>query len=82
MSRRRWPNRSERCTPHCFVFDRSRKLRYKGRVDDNWEHPDQATEKNLWAAIDALVENREPPVTEANAIGCSIKWKEKARAPA
>ncbi|MDD5623376.1 MAG: thioredoxin family protein [Candidatus Peribacteraceae bacterium] len=64
------------CTPHCFAFDRHRKLRYKGRVDNNWEHPDLATEKNLWDAIDALVENRDPPVSEANAIGCSIKWRE------
>lgn len=64
------------CTPHCFVFDRSRKLQYKGRVDDNWEHPEEVMERNLWDAIDALVENREPPKAEANAIGCSIKWKE------
>jgi peroxiredoxin len=64
------------CTPHCFVFDRARKLQYKGRVDNNWEHPDQVTQRNLWDAIDALVEGREPPIQEANAIGCSIKWKE------
>jgi len=63
------------CTPHCFVFGRDRTLRYKGRVDDNWEHPDQVKQRNLWDALDALVENREPPVHEANAIGCSIKWK-------
>jgi len=64
------------CTPHCFVFDRHRKLRYKGRVDDNWEMPDAVTEKSLRDAIDALVEGKEPPVHEANAIGCSIKWKQ------
>jgi peroxiredoxin len=64
------------CTPHCFVFDRHRKLRYKGRVDDNWEHPEQVTQRNLYEAIDALTENRDPLVSEANAIGCSIKWKE------
>ncbi|HBH19511.1 MAG TPA: thioredoxin family protein [Candidatus Peribacter riflensis] len=63
------------CTPHCFVFGRDRTLQYKGRVDDNWEHPDQVKHRDLWNAIDALVENREPPVPEANAIGCSIKWK-------
>ncbi|MDD4628065.1 MAG: thioredoxin family protein [Candidatus Peribacteraceae bacterium] len=64
------------CTPHCFVFDRHRKLQYKGRVDNNWEHPDQVTAKNLWNAINALVEGKDPPVQEVNAIGCSIKWKE------
>ncbi len=63
-------------TPHCFVFGRDRTLKYKGRVDDNWEHPDQVKQCDLWNAIDALVENRDPPVAEANTIGCSIKWKE------
>ncbi|MFH1444526.1 MAG: thioredoxin family protein [Candidatus Peregrinibacteria bacterium] len=62
-------------TPHCFVFGRDRTLKYKGRMDDNWEHPDQVKQRDLWNAIDALVENRDPPTEEANAIGCSIKWK-------
>lgn len=70
------------CTPHCFVFGRDRTLRYKGRVDDNWEHPDQVKHKNLWEALNALVENRELPVHEANAIGCSIKWKNEKHLPA
>jgi peroxiredoxin len=65
------------CTPHCFVFDRLRKLKYKGRVDDNWENPDAVTEHNLRDALAALVRGDEPPVHEANAIGCSIKWKQE-----
>lgn len=63
------------CTPHCFVFDRHRKLKYKGRVDDNWKHPKDVTEHNVRDAIAALVKGEEPPRHEANAIGCSIKWK-------
>lgn len=63
------------CTPHCFVFDRQRHLKYKGRVDDNWKEPEKVTERNLHDAISALVKDMEPPVHEANAIGCSIKWK-------
>lgn len=63
------------CTPHCFVFDSARKLRYKGRVDDNWKDPTKVTEHNLRDAIAALVKGDEPPVHEANAIGCSIKWR-------
>ena len=63
------------CTPHCFVFDRNRVLKYKGRVDDNWKEPEKVTEHNLRDAIQALVKGEEPPVHEANAIGCSIKWK-------
>lgn len=64
------------CTPHCFVFNRKRELKYKGRVDDNWKDPKAATEHNLHDAIAALVNGKEPPAHEANAIGCSIKWKE------
>lgn len=64
------------CTPHCFVFDRHRTLRYKGRVDDNWKDPKAVTERNLHDALRALVEDREPPVHQANAIGCSIKWRD------
>ncbi|MCF7844962.1 MAG: thioredoxin family protein [Kiritimatiellales bacterium] len=63
------------CTPHCFAFDFDRILRYKGRIDDNWEDPNNVKEHNLRDAISALVEGDEPSVTEANAIGCSIKWK-------
>jgi len=63
------------CTPHCFVFDADRKLRYKGRVDDNWKEPSAVKEQNLRDAIASLIEGRDPPKAEANAIGCSIKWK-------
>lgn len=63
------------CTPHCFVFNDERELKYKGRVDDNWKEPEKVTEHNLRDAIAALVQGREPPRHEANAIGCSIKWK-------
>ena len=64
------------CTPHCFVFDQARTLRYKGRIDDNWEEPDAVTEHNLRDACRAIAQGQEPPVHEANAIGCSIKWRE------
>ena len=64
------------CTPHCFVFDRERILKYKGRIDDNWKDASAVTEHNLRDALDALVQNKEPPAHEVNAIGCSIKWKE------
>ncbi len=63
------------CTPHCFVFDDDRKLQYKGRVDDNWKEPEKITKHDLQDAIEALTQNEEPPLAEANAIGCSIKWK-------
>lgn len=64
------------CTPHCFVFDIERTLKYKGRIDNNWEDPAEVTERDLYDALRALVEGGEPRVHEANALGCSIKWKE------
>lgn len=63
------------CTPHCFVFDQRRLLRYKGRVDDNWKDPNAVTERNLRDALSAVIKEEMPAVQEANAIGCSIKWK-------
>lgn len=63
------------CTPHCFVFDQDRRLQYKGRVDDNWKEPQKVKEHNLRDAIDAVLKGEKPPKQEANAIGCSIKWK-------
>lgn len=63
------------CTPHCFVFDRKRTLKYKGRIDNNWKNPAEVTEHNLRDALAAMVKGDEPPAHEVNAIGCSIKWK-------
>jgi peroxiredoxin len=63
------------CTPHCFVFDARRTLQYKGRVDDNWKEPEKVKHRDLHDAIEALSQGKIPPVQEANAIGCSIKWK-------
>jgi hypothetical protein len=63
------------CTPHCFVFNQERVLKYKGRIDDNWQDPDAVTEHNLRDALAALVKGEEPPAHEVHAIGCSIKWK-------
>src|SRR5215471_4654717 len=64
-------------TPHVFIFDKERKLRYEGRVDDV-EKP-TGTPKNFDTrnAIEALLSNKEVPVTTTKVFGCSIKWAEK-----
>lgn len=64
-----------RFTPEVFVFDRERKLRYHGRIDDNEREPRAARNHDLKNALDALLAGREPPVAETQAIGCSVKWK-------
>jgi len=65
-----------RTTPHVFLFDRERKLRYVGRIDDN-EHIGRATVHDARNAIEALLAGREVPVAETNTFGCSIKWRDK-----
>jgi peroxiredoxin len=64
-------------TPHAFVFDKERKLRYQGRIDDMenpFKTPMSTDTRN---AIDALLNNREVSVKTTKVFGCSIKWSEK-----
>ena len=63
-------------TPHAFVFDRERKLRYVGRVDDS-ERPEFVTRRDLRDAIDALLAGRPVGVPSTKSFGCSIKWAGK-----
>lgn len=64
-------------TPHVFVFDSERKLRYQGRVDSN---PREAYAKvpDARHAIDAVLAGTPVPVDKTPAVGCSIKWLDKA----
>ena len=61
-------------TPHLFVFDEERKLRYTGKIDDNWREPDKVKERFLRDAILALLEKKKIKNPETYAIGCTIKW--------
>ena len=63
-------------TPHAFVFDAARKLRYVGRIDDNERQPLVKTH-DLRNALDALLAGRDVPVAQTRAFGCSIKWSDK-----
>ena len=66
-----------RATPHVFIFDRERKLRYTGRIDE-MEDPYQVPEHNdARSAIDALLAGKAVPVETTKAFGCSMKWKSK-----
>lgn len=60
-------------TPHAFVFDKNRKLRYVGRIDDS-EKPGTGRAEDLRNALDALLEGREVAVPETKTFGCSTKW--------
>jgi peroxiredoxin len=64
-------------TPHVFIFDKTRILRYQGRID-NVEKPTKTpTEFNTRDAIDALLQGKPVAVETTKVFGCSIKWAEK-----
>jgi len=62
-------------TPHFYVFDEQRKLRYTGRMDDSPRQAGQQTTRELFDALDALLAGGDPPVPATNPIGCNVKWK-------
>jgi peroxiredoxin len=66
-------------TPHAFVFDSDRHLRYEGRVDDSYRSEMVKTHE-VRDAIDALLAHREVVVKHTGVFGCSTKWKEKRAA--
>ena len=64
-------------TPHFYVFDRKRKLRYTGRMDDNTRDAGKATTRELRDAIESLLDGHDVPVELTNPIGCNVKWKSR-----
>ena len=62
-------------TPHFYVFDQDRLLRYTGRMDDNPRNPGQEKTHELRDAVDDLLAGRPVRVPMTNPIGCNIKWK-------
>ena len=66
------------CTPDLYLFkneDRVLKLYYHGRINDNWQNPDKATQENIKDALAALISGQEAPAQQPPSMGCSIKWK-------
>lgn len=62
-------------TPHVFVLDERRVLRYVGRIDDAWDRPAKAKEHDLRNALNALLNGQEPKPASTLPVGCSVKWK-------
>lgn len=64
------------CTPDFFVFDKEKKLVYRGQLDDSRPESDiPVTGKDLKAAIDAVLSDQPIDPNQKPSIGCSIKWK-------
>jgi peroxiredoxin len=65
-----------KATPHVFIFDRDRKLRYEGRVDDS-QRASLVKTQDVRNAIEALLAGKTVTVAHTPAFGCSTKWKSK-----
>lgn len=64
-------------TPHVFIFDKERKLRYEGRMDNSYRK-EMVNTPDARNAVEALLANREVLVKHTGVFGCSTKWQEKA----
>jgi thiol-disulfide isomerase/thioredoxin len=65
-----------KATPHVFIFDKDRKLRYEGRVD-NSQRESLVKTQDARRALDALLAGERVPVPHTGVFGCSTKWKSK-----
>jgi peroxiredoxin len=64
------------CTPDFYLFDRDRKLVYRGQLDDSRPGSSKpVTGSDLRAAIDAALAGKPVDLNQKASIGCSIKWK-------
>jgi len=64
------------CTPDFFLYDRDRRLVYRGQFDDSRPSNGRpVTGSDLRAAVDAVLAGRPVPAEQRASIGCNIKWK-------
>jgi len=64
------------CTPDFFLYDRDRRLVYRGQFDDSRPSNGRpVTGFDLRAAVDAVLAGRPVSAEQKPSIGCNIKWK-------
>ncbi len=68
------------CTPDVYLFknmgNSKFELQYHGRINDNWQDPDQVDDHSLQNALEKLVNDDEPILDQYPSMGCSIKYKD------
>ena len=64
-------------TPHVFIFDKDRVLRFQGRIDDVEKPTEKPTSFDTRNAIEELLQSKEVTVKTTKVFGCSVKWSEK-----
>lgn len=62
------------CTPDIFVYDKDRKLAYRGRIDDSWKDEEKVTSTELRDALDEILAGKGVSKEQKPSMGCSIKW--------
>lgn len=65
-----------KATPHVFIFDKERKLRYEGRIDSS-QRESLVKTQDARNAIEALLAGKPVPVEHTGVFGCSTKWNSK-----
>ena len=63
------------CTPDIFLYNGERKLEYRGRLDDNWQNPNQVKREELKMAINSVLSGNTIQFKQVPSMGCNIKWK-------
>ncbi len=66
------------CTPDLYLFDKDRRLVYRGRFDESRPRtnpPMPVTGRDIRAAVDALLSGSPVPQDQKGSVGCNIKWK-------
>ncbi len=67
-------------TPHFFIFDQERKLRFAGRIDDSEEGIRPETKQDTRNALEELLAGKQVTVEKTKTFGCSVKWSDKREA--
>ena len=63
------------CTPDFFLFDSSKRLYYRGRLDESRPGNDIISDgKDLRSAADSMLAGTNPPEKQSPSMGCNIKW--------
>jgi peroxiredoxin len=64
-----------RVTPHPMVFDGQQRLRFQGKIDDAYDHPEAVAHRYLDGAIAEVLAGRAVDPPERPVLGCSVKWR-------
>lgn len=62
-------------TPHVFLLDSKKKVKYIGAIDDSPRDAGAVSKKYLENAVDAMLKGKKINTSTTKAVGCSIKWK-------